>query len=160
MQVDEYIAKVDPKLRPQLAKLASTVRKALPEAAEAVRRGVPYWAVNKVGVVSIAEYRRHVNLYFLKGASLSSPPLEGTGTSMRRITARTLSDIDERESSGSSRSRVGWPQRRPCGGPLARGRLTKRLSGARAWPVQKRLHHPGEPGRCEYRVVSRSGEHS
>ncbi|HKT22688.1 MAG TPA: DUF1801 domain-containing protein [Nitrososphaerales archaeon] len=97
MQVDEYIDKVDPKLRPQFARLASTVRKALPEAVEAVKWGVPYWAVNKVGVVSIAEYSQHINLYFLKGASLSSPLLEGTGTSMRHITVRTLADIDERE---------------------------------------------------------------
>src|ERR1041385_7328878 len=95
--VDDYISKVDPKLRAQFAKLRLVIKKALPGASESVKWGVPYYSLNEVGVASIAEYSQHVNLYFMQGAKLSSDLLEGTGRGMRHITVKTLEDIKEEE---------------------------------------------------------------
>jgi hypothetical protein len=97
MDVDEYISKVDPKLRRQFQELRSIVRKALPDAIEAVKWGVPFYTLKGVGVASIAEYTGHVNLYLLQGAKLSSDLLEGTGKGMRHITVKTMAEIKETE---------------------------------------------------------------
>ena len=95
--VNEYVSKVDPKLRRQFQRLRSIVKKALPGVSEAVKWGIPYYSLDGVGVASIAEYSQHVNLYFLQGAKLSSDLLEGTGRGMRHITVKTLKDIKEGE---------------------------------------------------------------
>jgi len=95
--VDEYLSKVDPKLRRQFQKLRSIVKKALPGVSEAVKWGVPYYSLHGVGVASIADYSEHVNLYLMQGAKLSSDLLEGTGKGMRHITVKTLAEIKENE---------------------------------------------------------------
>jgi len=95
--VDEYLSKVDPKLRRQFQKLRSIVKKALPGVSEAVKWGVPYYSLHGVGVASIADYSGHVNLYLMQGAELSSDLLEGTGKGMRHVTVKTLAEIKETE---------------------------------------------------------------
>jgi hypothetical protein len=96
-EVDAYVSKVDPKLRRQFEKLRSIIKKALPGISEAVKWGVPYYSLDRVGVASIAEYSEHVNLYLLQGAKLSSDLLGGTGKGMRHITVKTLDDIQDAE---------------------------------------------------------------
>lgn len=68
--VDDYVSKVDPKLRGQFAKLRLMIKKAMPNASESVKWGVPYYSLNGVGVASVAEYSQHVNLYFMQDAKL------------------------------------------------------------------------------------------
>jgi hypothetical protein len=95
--VDAYVSKVDPKLRRQFQALRPIIKKALPGVSEAVRWGVPFYSLDGVGVVAIADYSEHVNLAILQGAELSSTLLEGTGKGMRHITVRTMADIKEAE---------------------------------------------------------------
>jgi hypothetical protein len=96
-EVDSYISEVDPNLRSQFEKLRSLVKKALPGASESIKWSVPYYTLNGVAVASIAEYSKHVNLYLIQGAKLSSSLLEGTGKGMRHVSVETSSDIDETE---------------------------------------------------------------
>lgn len=95
--VERYVSGVDPKLRPQFEKLRSVVRRALPEASETVKWGVPHYSIGGAGVASIAEYSGHVNLYLIQGAKIRSNLLEGTGKGMRHVKVKTLDDIDESE---------------------------------------------------------------
>ena len=99
--VDEYVSKVDPKLRRQFQKLRSIVKNALPGASESVKWGVPYYSLNGVGVASLGDYTKHVNLYFMQGAKLSSDLLKGTGKGMRHITIKTLAEMRRQNSRGS-----------------------------------------------------------
>ena len=50
-------------------------------------------------VCMIGVYRKHANLQFTQGIDLSDPQrqLEGSGTRMRHIKIRTLSDLDRQE---------------------------------------------------------------
>lgn len=97
MDVDQYVSKVDPRLRRQFEELRSIVKKALPGAVEAVKWGVPYYTLDGVGVASIADYANHVNLYLMQGAQLSSDLLEGTGKGMRHVSVKTTAGIREKE---------------------------------------------------------------
>ena len=95
--VDDYVSKVDPKLRSQFQTLRSIIKKALPGAFEAVKWGVPFYSLDGVGVAALADYSEHLNLALMHGAELSSDLLKGTGKGMRHITVSTMSDIDEKE---------------------------------------------------------------
>ncbi len=95
--VDDYVSNVDHRLRPQFQKLRSLIKKALPDAVESVKWGVPYYSLNGVGVASLGDYNAHVNLYFMQGAKLSSELLEGTGKGMRHISVKSLDDIKQKE---------------------------------------------------------------
>jgi hypothetical protein len=95
--VDVYVSKVDPKLRKQFEMLRSVVKRALPEVSESIKWGIPYYTLGKVGVASIAEYSKHVNLYLMQGALISSTLLEGTGKGMRHVTIGSSDEVDETE---------------------------------------------------------------
>ena len=96
--VDQYITSVkDPELRKIMRKLRSLIREGMPEATESIKWGMPYYSINGQGIVSMAEYAKHVNLYFFMGARLSSPLLEGTGKGMRHIKIQNVSKIGDRE---------------------------------------------------------------
>jgi hypothetical protein len=122
-EVDEYISKVDPKLRPQFKKLRSTIKTALPDAVESVKWGIPYYTLNGVGLASLADYGAHVNLYIMQGAKLSSDLLEGTGKGMRHITVKTVADIKEKEFA---------PLLREAGALTIKGSPSKRRANERA----------------------------
>ena len=96
--IDEYISKIkDSRLRKIMMKIVLIIRNLFPSAVESVKWGVPYYSVNKIGVISLAEYTNHVNLYFMSGAKLSSKLLEGAGKGMRHVTIASESDINEKE---------------------------------------------------------------
>ena len=84
--VKGYIQNVkDPKLQKIMRRLTSMIRKSLPSADEFVKWGVPYYSIDGRGIISMAEYTKNVNLYFLSGAELDSKLVEGTGKGMRHI---------------------------------------------------------------------------
>jgi hypothetical protein len=95
--VDVYVSKVDPKLRGQFEKLRSLVKRALPGVTESIKWRVPFYTLNGVPVASIAEYSKHVNLYLMQGAQISSSLLEGTGKGMRHVTVESSGEIDKSE---------------------------------------------------------------
>ena len=98
LTVEQYIDGIkDQGLRNTVRKLRIIIVKSLPTAEEQVKWGMPYYSINGEGVVSIAEYAKHVNLYFFSGARLSSKLLEGTGRGMRHIKIGAASEIKLRE---------------------------------------------------------------
>ncbi|MFI5421339.1 MAG: DUF1801 domain-containing protein [Nitrososphaerales archaeon] len=82
---------------PDLRRLAKKVRlvakKAIPDAEEGIKMGVPCYSINKKMIALIGDYSNHGNLYFPEGAKLSSDLLEGTGKGMRHIKIAKDADI-------------------------------------------------------------------
>jgi hypothetical protein len=96
--VDEYIGSIeDPKLRRLLGKVRRIVRKALPDALESMKWGVPNYSIDGKNVASITDYGNYVNLYFFQGAKLSSTLLQGTGKRMRHVRIKESKDIHQAE---------------------------------------------------------------
>ena len=94
----QYIEKIkEPELKRLAKKLRSIIREALPEAEETIKMGVPCYLINGKMIATIADYSKHVNLYFFKGTKLSSKILEGTGKGLRHIKISSDADIDEQE---------------------------------------------------------------
>lgn len=56
--------------------------------------GIPTYRVRGKPIVEIADYTHHLNLYFNKGAKLSSKLLEGAGKGMRHVKIASPEDID------------------------------------------------------------------
>lgn len=48
------------------------IRKSIPDAEETMKMGTPCYTIGGKMIVSIADYRNHVNLYFFQGANF--PP--------------------------------------------------------------------------------------
>lgn len=97
-EAEAYISKIeDPKLRSLAKKVRSIVKSALPGAVESIKMGIPNYSIDERGIACIADYTKHINLYFLQGARLSSERLEGTGKGMRHIKITKAEDIDEAE---------------------------------------------------------------
>jgi hypothetical protein len=96
--VDKYIDAIhDSNLRVLAKKVRRIVRKALPDALESLKWGVPNYSMNGNIVASIGDYSKHLNLYFRQGAKLTSKLLEGSGKGMRHIAIRKPEDIHEKE---------------------------------------------------------------
>lgn len=95
--VGAYIDKMDPRLKDIARKLRSIITKVLPESQERIWMGVPNYALDGVGISSIADYSHHINLYFLFGAKMQSKLLQGTGKGIRHISIASREDIDEKE---------------------------------------------------------------
>lgn len=96
--VSAYLDNIsDPDLRRVAKKLRLVVRKAIPDANEEIKMGMPCYSVNKKMIALIADYSKHVNLYFPSGAKLSSELLEGSGKGMRHIKISKATDIKVRE---------------------------------------------------------------
>lgn len=70
--VDEYIANVEPALRPVVIELRNVVRKAVPTATETVKWSQPTYEHNGP-FCYIKAFKNHVNLGFWRGKSLDDP---------------------------------------------------------------------------------------
>lgn len=96
--VDEYIGAIEnPRLCSLTKKVRRVITKALPRALESVKMGIPNYSVDGKNIAAIADYGKHVNLYFFQGAQLSSDLLQGTGKGMRHIRIEKPQDIREAE---------------------------------------------------------------
>ena len=62
MKVDEYINNAQPFARPILEHVRSLVHRALPEAEEAMKWGVPYFVVNGKNAVGMAAFKQHASV--------------------------------------------------------------------------------------------------
>lgn len=70
--VDEYIASVEPTLRPIVTELRNVVRRAAPAASETVKWSQPTYEHNGP-FCYIKAFKNHVNLGFWRGKSLDDP---------------------------------------------------------------------------------------
>ncbi len=80
-------------LRRLAKKLRLIARKAIPDAQEEIKMGMPCYSINKKRIALIADYTKHVNLYFPAGARLSSDLLKGNGEAMRHIRISEDNDL-------------------------------------------------------------------
>lgn len=95
--VHTYIDKMNPELQSLAKRLMSIIRKAIPKAQGRIWMNVPNYTMDGVGIVSIADYSHHINLYFFSGAKLQSNLLQGTGKELRHIKITSQEDINEKE---------------------------------------------------------------
>ncbi|MEX0341934.1 MAG: YdeI/OmpD-associated family protein [Erythrobacter sp.] len=61
-RVDDYIAKAQPFARPILSHIRELVHRALPDAVEAIKWGVPHFVVNGKNAVGMASFKNHASL--------------------------------------------------------------------------------------------------
>ena len=92
-----YIAEQTPEKRAQLERLRALVMKALPDAAVAIKWGVPIYAVNGRNVCALAVFKDHIGMnFFATPDKLVDPKkkLEGAGKTSRMLKIRSAADID------------------------------------------------------------------
>lgn len=92
--VAEYVEGVDASLRPLFKAVRAFVRKHAPELKERIFMDVPsYWSSD--ALLYLADYSKHVNLGFNRGAHLPDPHglLEGTGKNLRHVKIRGKEDL-------------------------------------------------------------------
>ncbi len=92
-----YIAKQSAEQRPLLDKLDALVTKTLPDAAPALKWGIPIYQLNGKNVCAIASFKEHVGINFFASPDVLVDPkkkLEGAGKTQRMLKVRTASDID------------------------------------------------------------------
>lgn len=61
--IDEYIASFPQRVQPILQKMRQTIRKAVPEAAEAMSYQIPTFKLQGKNLVHFAAFERHVGFY-------------------------------------------------------------------------------------------------
>lgn len=95
--VDEYIANVEPALRPVVRELRDVVREAVPAATETVKWSQPTYEDNGP-FCYIKAFKNHVNLGFWRGKSLNDPQglVQSGGDVMGHIRFTSASDIVSR----------------------------------------------------------------
>jgi hypothetical protein len=78
--VEEVFSTKDEAVRQIALKLRNLVKSAVPQAVEIVRRGRITYTIEGKDFAAIRFTRRHVDLLFLHGTSISSTCLKGQGT--------------------------------------------------------------------------------
>lgn len=94
VDVEGYLARVEPPLRGLVREVRRTVLDAVPGMEETVKWGSLTYEMNGI-VCSIVIHKGHVNLQLRRGAELADPDglLEGTGKSMRHLKVGSPGDI-------------------------------------------------------------------
>ncbi len=96
-EVGKFVAQIDPKRRRCAREIRRLVKQVLPQAKEGIKMGIPVYTIGKEMIVAFADYKDHLNLYFMRGAELDSRLLEGTGKDMRHIRIEGPPDINRTE---------------------------------------------------------------
>ncbi len=96
-QVEAFIQRAAPPVRPLLLQLRQLVRETLPDAREEIKWGRPVYSLSRI-VCYLAAAKDHASLGFYRGADLraGNTPLEGDGKKLRHIKVRRIEDIRPR----------------------------------------------------------------
>jgi hypothetical protein len=78
--VEEVLGKADDDKKVLTDKLRTLIKNTVPKAEEIVRRGRITFTLNEKDFAAVRVTKQHVDLLFLRSASLSSPELKGQGT--------------------------------------------------------------------------------
>lgn len=97
VQIDAFIRRASPAVRPILRDLRELVRHELPEAKEEIKWGRPVYSLNRI-VCYLAAAEDHANLGFYRGIDLQDPKglLEGDGKKLRHIKVYKREEIRRR----------------------------------------------------------------
>jgi hypothetical protein len=105
-QLDSFVAKYDPKIASLARRSLTKMRQRLPGSIEMVYDNYNALVIGFVpnerpsdAIFSIALYPRHINLFFLQGASLPDPHerLQGSGNLVRSIKLENADTLDDPE---------------------------------------------------------------
>lgn len=77
-RIDDYIAKAAPFARPILAHARALVHRALPEAEETIKWGMPHFMVNGKNVVGLAAFKAHAAVVIHGEGRVGSPAAMGS----------------------------------------------------------------------------------
>ena len=97
VQIDAFINRASPGVRPVLRDLRDLVQRELPEAKEEIKWGRPVYSLNHI-VCYLAVGGDHANLGFYRGIELQDPKglLEGEGKKLRHIKVYNRDEIRRR----------------------------------------------------------------
>ena len=97
-EIDDWIGRVMPDLRPLVERLDKMIRDTLPQPQEyALKWKKAYYGVSGRGwVVELVAYDVSVNVVFLGGADFEDPPAQGSGPS-RYVKIRALEELAQPE---------------------------------------------------------------
>jgi hypothetical protein len=95
--VDEYIDLLSTPQKDIAAQLRALIRTHFPRLGEDIKWYVPVYSLGTIPIVSIEEFKAHVNLKFFDVARLQDPEgiLEGTGKGVRHVKFRSTQDVEE-----------------------------------------------------------------
>jgi hypothetical protein len=105
-QLDSLLAAFDPKIASLARRALTKMRQRLPGSIEMVYDNYNALVIGFVpnerpsnAIFSVVLYPRHINLFFLQGASLPDPHrrLEGTGNQVRRVKLDSVDTLDDPE---------------------------------------------------------------
>jgi hypothetical protein len=94
---ESYFTRQPPEKRALLEKLRVLVRKAVPDATETIKWGVPFYQRDGKNVCALAAFKEHVGINFFASPQVLKDPkgkLEGGGKGMRMLKVRSAEDID------------------------------------------------------------------
>lgn len=67
MTVDDYIAGFDESVQERLQDVRKTIRRAMPDAAETIKYGIPNYVHRGRNAISFAAYKNHLGVYPIPG---------------------------------------------------------------------------------------------
>jgi hypothetical protein len=94
---ESYFTRQPPEKRALLEKLRVQDRRAVPDATETIKWGVPFYQRNGKNVCALAAFKEHVGINFFASPQVLKDPkgkLEGGGKGMRMLKVRSAEDID------------------------------------------------------------------
>jgi hypothetical protein len=97
-EIEAWMRRVMPELRPIVERLDASIRETLPEARYAVKWKTPHYWLPELGwIIQIVAYDVSVNVVFFGGADFDPPPPLGTTDRSRYAKLRTLEDAEAPE---------------------------------------------------------------
>jgi len=84
--IDEYLAAQPPSVRPILAKVRATIRKAVPEAVEVIGYGMPGYKLHGKPMLYFAGFKNHYSLFAASGTFFAALADELAGYELRKGT--------------------------------------------------------------------------
>jgi hypothetical protein len=97
-EIDDWIRRVMPDLRPIVERLDASIRETLPGLRYAVKWKRAYYGLPDVGwIIEMVAYDVSVNVVFLGGAEFDPPPPLGTTGRTRYVKVRTLEEAEAPE---------------------------------------------------------------
>jgi hypothetical protein len=95
--VDDYIANIDPGLRPVAEEVRRIILDELPDSEEAIKWSQPTYRVAGKHVAYLKATKKHVSFGLTQGRQLDDPQgrLEGGGQQMAHVKLTGLDEIDE-----------------------------------------------------------------
>ena len=100
-EIEQWMARVMPELQPIVKSIDEAIRKAMPDAAFAIKWRKAYYGLPDRGwVIELVAYDVSVNVVFLGGADFDSPPPLGEGDRSRYVKVKSLDEAETAEMKG------------------------------------------------------------